>query len=97
MGERRLRTDELDAETGQIKWKLQTPKPMVAAITPTAGGVVFTTIHKFFPEEKGDRYKKLSDRRNIVVSGGTGSGKTSFLNVLLASLGSPWLPSLGSK
>lgn len=32
-----------------------------------AGGVVFTTIHKFFPEEKGDRYPLLSDRRNIVV------------------------------
>jgi type I restriction enzyme R subunit len=32
-----------------------------------AGGVVFTTIHKFFPEEKGDRHPLLSDRRNIVV------------------------------
>ncbi len=32
-----------------------------------AGGVVFTTIQKFLPEEKGDRYPVLSDRRNIVV------------------------------
>ncbi len=32
-----------------------------------SGGVVFTTIQKFFPEEKGDRFPKLSDRRNIVV------------------------------
>jgi type I restriction enzyme R subunit len=32
-----------------------------------AGGVVFTTIHKFFPEEKGDRHPVLSARRNIVV------------------------------
>jgi type I restriction enzyme R subunit len=32
-----------------------------------AGGVVFTTIQKFLPEEKGDRYPLLSDRRNIVV------------------------------
>jgi type I restriction enzyme R subunit len=32
-----------------------------------AGGVVFTTIHKFLPEEKGDRHPVLSDRRNIVV------------------------------
>jgi type I restriction enzyme R subunit len=29
--------------------------------------VVFTTIHKFFPEEKGDRHPTLSERRNIVV------------------------------
>ena len=32
-----------------------------------SGGVVFTTIQKFFPEEKGDAYPQLSDRRNIVV------------------------------
>jgi len=32
-----------------------------------SGGVVFTTIQKFFPEEKGDRQPVLSDRRNIVV------------------------------
>lgn len=32
-----------------------------------AGGVVFTTIHKFFPEAKSDRYPTLSERRNIVV------------------------------
>ena len=32
-----------------------------------SGGVVFTTIQKFFPEEKGDTHLALSDRRNIVV------------------------------
>ena len=32
-----------------------------------SGGVVFTTIQKFFPEEKGDRHPLLSDRRNIIV------------------------------
>jgi type I restriction enzyme, R subunit len=32
-----------------------------------AGGVVFTTIQKFLPEEKGDRHPILSERRNIVV------------------------------
>jgi type I restriction enzyme R subunit len=32
-----------------------------------AGGVVFTTIQKFLPEEKGDRYPVLSTRRNVVV------------------------------
>ena len=32
-----------------------------------SGGVVFTTIQKFFPEETGDRHPLLSDRRNIVV------------------------------
>ncbi len=32
-----------------------------------SGGVIFTTIQKFFPEEKGDRHPLLSDRHNIVV------------------------------
>ena len=32
-----------------------------------AGGVVFTTIQKFFPGENGDRHPVLSERRNIVV------------------------------
>ena len=31
-----------DAESGEIKWKVQTPRPMVAAITATAGGLVLT-------------------------------------------------------
>jgi len=31
------------------------------------GGVVFTTVQKFFPEEKADRHPLLSDRRNIIV------------------------------
>jgi type I restriction enzyme R subunit len=38
-----------------------------AKLAVDVGGVVFTTIHKFFPEEKGDRHPVLSERRNIVV------------------------------
>ncbi|MDD3926509.1 MAG: type I restriction endonuclease subunit R [bacterium] len=32
-----------------------------------SGGVIFTTIQKFYPEEKGDSHLMLSRRRNIVV------------------------------
>jgi type I restriction enzyme R subunit len=32
-----------------------------------SGGVVFTTIHKFLPERKGDEHPVLSERHNIVV------------------------------
>ena len=38
-----------------------------AKLAVESGGVVFTTIQKFFPEEKGDRHPMLSERRNIVV------------------------------
>lgn len=32
-----------------------------------SGGIIFTTIQKFTPDEKGGEYSLLSDRRNIVV------------------------------
>ena len=36
-------------------------------LSVTVGSVVFTTIHKFYPEVKGDTHPLLSPRRNIVV------------------------------
>ena len=38
-----------------------------AKLAVESGGVVFTTIQKFFPEEQGDTHLTLSQRRNIVV------------------------------
>ena len=38
-----------------------------AKLAVDVGSVVFTTIQKFFPEEKGDTHPSLSQRRNIVV------------------------------
>jgi type I restriction enzyme R subunit len=38
-----------------------------AKLSVGSGGVVFTTIQKFLPEDKGDRHPVLSTRRNIVV------------------------------
>ena len=31
-----------DADTGQIRWRFNTPAPILAALTPTAGEVVFS-------------------------------------------------------
>jgi type I restriction enzyme R subunit len=36
-------------------------------LSVASGGVVFTTIQKFMPENKGDIHPLLSDRKNIVV------------------------------
>ena len=36
-------------------------------LSVSSGGVVFTTIQKFFHDEKSDKHPMLSDRRNIVV------------------------------
>jgi len=38
-----------------------------AKLAVEAGGVVFTTIQKFFPEQKSGQYPRLSERSNIVV------------------------------
>ena len=36
-------------------------------LSVASGGVVFTTIQKFYPEDQGDTHPSLSSRRNIVV------------------------------
>lgn len=36
-------------------------------LSVASGGVIFSTIQKFFPDQKGDEHPLLSDRRNIVV------------------------------
>ena len=36
-------------------------------LSVNVGGVVFTTIQKFFPEARGDSHPVLSERRNVVV------------------------------
>ena len=33
----------------------------------TSGGIIFTTIHKFAPEDKGDSVPVLTDRKNVIV------------------------------
>ncbi|MGH8512378.1 MAG: type I restriction endonuclease subunit R, partial [Gammaproteobacteria bacterium] len=38
-----------------------------ARLAVASGGVIFTTIQKFLPDDSGDRHPLLSDRRNIVV------------------------------
>lgn len=36
-------------------------------LSVVSGGVIFTTIQKFFPDQKGGTYLELSSRRNIVA------------------------------
>lgn len=36
-------------------------------LSVASGGVIFTTVQKFMPEEKGDEYPLLTDRRNVIV------------------------------
>jgi type I restriction enzyme, R subunit len=51
----------------QAPVQAQDRKHLRELLQVASGGVVFTTIQKFFPEEKGDTFPVLSERRNIVV------------------------------
>lgn len=42
-------------------------KEILELLRVSSGGVVFTTIQKFFPEEDREKYPMLSERDNIVV------------------------------
>jgi len=66
--------DQLFATFSRCRGVLQTVPVQAASrehlrelLATSGGGVVFTTIQKFFPDERGDRHPVLSDRRNIVV------------------------------
>ena len=52
---------------GQPPTQTESRADLRAKLAVEQGGVVFTTIQKFFPDEKGDRMPELSPRRNIVV------------------------------
>ncbi len=52
---------------GQRPTRAESRADLRKKLSVAAGGVVFTTIQKFYPEEKGDTHTSLSRRRNIVV------------------------------
>jgi len=62
-----------DTFAGSMQFLRQEPKQaesrddLQKKLSVTQGGIIFTTIQKFFPEEKGDTYPTLSERQNIVV------------------------------
>lgn len=47
--------------------QVQSRADLRAKLSVEAGGVVFTTVQKFFPQESGDRYPILTERANVVV------------------------------
>lgn len=65
-----------DADSGTIRWKFESPAPILAAVTPTAGGLVF------FGDMAGNLYaldaddgRKLWTRK---LSGAPGGGLVSY-------------------
>ena len=52
---------------GQPPSQAESRADLRAKLAVASGGVVFTTIQKFYPEAQGDTHPSLSERRNIVV------------------------------
>lgn len=52
---------------GQMPKQADTRDQLRDMLQVASGGVVFTTIQKFMPQNKGERMPALSERRNIVV------------------------------
>jgi len=52
---------------GQPPVQAESRDHLKALLKVASGGIVFTTIQKFFPENEGSTYDRLSERRNIIV------------------------------
>lgn len=51
----------------QTPVQVESRKKLKEKLNVASGGVIFTTIQKFFPEGKGNEFPLLSERKNIVV------------------------------
>jgi alcohol dehydrogenase (cytochrome c) len=56
----------LDGASGDVRWKFNTPKPVVAGVTPTAGGLLFTG------DLDGTFYAFDKSNGNVLFKGNTG-------------------------
>jgi len=52
---------------GQSPVQAESRDHLKSLLKVASGGIVFTTIQKFFPENESSIYDRLSDRRNIIV------------------------------
>jgi alcohol dehydrogenase (cytochrome c) len=65
-----------DADTGAVRWKYKTPAPVLAAVTPTAGGLVFAA------DMHGNAYAFDADDGKILwratLDGASGGGVVTY-------------------
>ncbi len=52
---------------GQPPVQAESREHLKSLLKVASGGIVFTTIQKFFPEDERAEYERLSERRNIIV------------------------------
>jgi alcohol dehydrogenase (cytochrome c) len=62
----------LDADHGKVKWKFATPAPVVAGVTPTAGGLLLTgdLAGNFYALDKKTGKQLFSTKTSGAIAGG---------------------------
>jgi PQQ-dependent dehydrogenase (methanol/ethanol family) len=85
-----------NAETGTVRWRFQTPRPILAGVTPTASGLVFTA------DVDGNIYALDADNGQVLwrtTTGiATGGGVITYraggqqLLAVAAGMAVPWWP-----
>jgi glucose dehydrogenase len=65
-----------DADTGKVVWRYKTPAPVLAAVTPTAGGLVFSA------DMNGNAYAFNADNGDVLwrtsLDGAAGGGVITY-------------------
>ena len=90
-----------DADTGVVRWQFQAPKPILAAVTPTAGGLVFTGDlgGQLYAFDATSGKLLWETATNETVEGGIVSyraGGRQFVGVAAGNKKSPFWPSGGA-
>lgn len=78
-----------DADTGAVRWKLEAPKPILAGVTPTAGGLVFAAdlAGNLFAVDARSGKRLWNDEVGQPVGGGIITYRAGGRQLLAAAIG----------
>ncbi len=69
----------VNADEGTVRWKFHAPKPVLAAVTPTAGGLLFAS------DLNGTLYAFDADKGNVLWQTETGQSTGGGIIIYSAS------------
>ena len=78
-----------DADTGSVRWKLETPKPIIGAVTPTASGLVFAAdlAGNLFAVDAATGKKLWNDQVGQPIGGGIITYRAGGQQLVAAAIG----------
>lgn len=84
-----------DADTGAVRWKLEVPKPVIAGVTPTAGGLLFAAdlSGNLYALDAGSGKRLWNDNLGQPLGGGIityRAGNKQFLAAAVGNGGGVW-------